>query len=51
MQRAGPPPRGSVALITTERFRTDHNDHLRTFVYGNLHCVQTVQGECDGGHI
>ncbi|MGA3207967.1 MAG: methylglyoxal synthase [Syntrophales bacterium] len=42
MQRAGPPPRGSVALITTERFRTDHNDHLRTFVYGNLYTVSKL---------
>lgn len=37
-----PSQRGSVALITTERFRTDHDTDLRTFVYANLYTLSRL---------
>jgi methylglyoxal synthase len=33
---------GSVALITTERFRTNHDADLRTFVYANLYSLSRL---------
>src|SRR5262245_55301560 len=42
-------PRGSIALITTERFRVDHDADLRAFVYGNLYTMSRLFTFCVTG--